>query len=76
MRTKKYPVRLDEIEMKKLKAIINAGKHPATIVKRANILLQLDESNGKSRTQKEISEICHCCIATINKLSRLYTQKA
>lgn len=74
MRTKKYPVRLEEIEAKELKAIINAGKHPATIVKRANILLQLDESNGKSRTQKEIAEICHCCITTINKLSRRYAE--
>lgn len=76
MRPKKYPVRLSQEEQKELKAIINKGIHSALIVKRAHILLCLDENSGKVNTQKVIAKECHTCIATINALSRRYAQES
>ncbi len=43
MRTKKYRVRLSETERKEVEGITKRGKHSAGIVKRANILLNLDD---------------------------------
>lgn len=75
MRTKKYPVRLSQEEQKILRGIISKGKHSATIVKRANILLCLDENSGKVKYQHDIAIQCHTCIATINSISRRYAQE-
>lgn len=73
MRTKKYPITLSAEDRVELEAIVNRGKHLAIIVKRANILLLLDENQGKSKTQKEIAAISHSSISTVSKMSRSYT---
>lgn len=56
MRRKKHPVKLSEKERTQLKGIIKRGKHPATLIKRANILLGLDETQGKAPYQKELAK--------------------
>lgn len=50
MRSKKRKVYLKADERKKLKDIANKGIHSAKIIKRANILLMLDETQGKVAT--------------------------
>jgi len=57
MRTKKYKVYLNPEQRKELEEIVNRGKHTATIVKRANILLSLDENNGMVLKQEEIAKV-------------------
>ncbi len=47
MRPHKYHVELREEERKILEEIINKGKNSASKIKHAQILLKLDESNGK-----------------------------
>lgn len=57
MRPRKYHVELREEERKILEEIINKGKSSASKIKHAQILLKLDEANGKKAwTSSEIKE--------------------
>ena len=56
MRPKKWKVNLNTVERKKLKEIANKGTHAAKIIRRANILLALDETQGKVGTQEEVAK--------------------
>lgn len=46
-RPKKYKIELNEEQIKELKAIIRRKKTSKTIIKRCQILLDLDEAHGK-----------------------------
>ena len=75
MRTKKYRVHLSEPQRTELEAITKRGKHTATTVKRANILLNLDENNGVIDTQAEIARRLCTTSTTIYKVSRQFSEE-
>jgi transposase len=75
LRTKKYKIHLTEEERKKLLAIANKGKNSAKIIKRANILLALDETQGKVATQEEIAERFHATSTLIHTISKQFVEQ-
>ena len=75
MKPKKYAVRLTSEERKHLEEMTKRGKYHAAIVKRANILLRLDENHGPVERQSEIAEWLSVSVATIYKVSKQYVQE-
>lgn len=75
MRTKKYPVKLSDADRKALKKLIKSGTCAASMIKRANILLQLDESNGMSAYQREIARQLNTSVGTVFAVSRMYAEQ-
>ena len=72
MKPKKYPVYLSAEERKELEGIIKKGKHSAATIRRANILLDLDENNGNVDKQEEIAKRFKTSTATIYNVSRQF----
>ena len=70
MRTKKYKVYLAQADRQKLLKITSKGNRSAKIIKRANILLALDENQGKPATQEEIAEQFHATTTLIHTVSK------
>ena len=75
MKPKKYPVNLSESQRTELEAITRRGKHTATKIKRANILLALDENAGQVRTQEEIAAQYNTSTVTIYNVSKQFTKE-
>jgi transposase len=75
MRPKKYKVYLSESQHKKLEGITRRGKHSSATVKRANILLRLNENQGKVDRQDIIAEQLCTTTATIYKVSRQFVEE-
>jgi transposase len=77
MQQKKYHVRLTETEKKRLLETTKKGNHPARQIIRANILLQLDESDPAKtiREQGEIATQCGCRIALVYRVSKQYERE-
>ncbi len=75
MRTKKYRVLLTEEERKELEGITKRGKHTASKIKRANILLNLDENKGCVKQQSEIATQLHTTTATIYTVSKQFVEE-
>jgi len=75
MKPKKYKVYLSTEQRDELIGITKRGKQSASLIKRANILLSLDESKGEVRKQSEIAEQLHTTTATIYKISRQFVEK-
>lgn len=70
IKPKKYAVQLKTDERKFLEEMTKRGNHPAAIIKRANILLNLDENHGSVKQQSEITEQLSASIATIYMVSK------
>jgi hypothetical protein len=75
MKPKKYRVYLDAAERKKLEGITKRGKHSAETIRRANILLDLDENAGKVGTQEEIAKASRTTTATVYKVSKQFVEE-
>ena len=75
MRTKKHKVYLKPDQRKELEKIVSRGKHTATIVKRANILLCLDENTGPVMKQDEIAKVLIVSTVTIMNISKQFVQE-
>jgi len=75
MRAKKYKVYLSPDQRKELAEIVNRGKHTATVVKRANILLSLDENKGSVFRQEEIAKVLSVSTVTIMKISKQFVEE-
>jgi len=75
VRTKKYKVYLEPEQRKRLEEIVKRGKHSATVVKRANILLSLDENTGSVLKQEEIAKVLSVSTVTIMKISKQFVQE-
>lgn len=65
---KKHEVNLLPNEKKKLKAIVSTGQNKAAIIRRAHILLKVDEG----KTDAEISEILYVSEQTIRRTRLRY----
>lgn len=75
MRTKKWKVNLSIAERKKLKDIASKGTHSAKIIKRANILLALDERQGKVATQEEIAKRFSATTTLVHTISKQFVEQ-
>ena len=75
-RTKSRPVRLSAADRQMLTALVRTGSHPAQQVRRARILLALDENDpdrdGPVPTQAVVAERVGVCPDMIVKLSKAY----
>ena len=74
MKSKKYKVYLTEAERTELEGVINRGKHTAATVKRANILLRLNENRGSVDHQAVIAEQLFTTTTTIYNVSKQYVE--
>jgi len=75
MRPKKYKVNLSDEQREELQRITRRGKHTAATVKRANILLNLDESVNPAEKQEEIAKRLSTTTATIYNVSRQFAEE-
>lgn len=75
MRTKKWKVNLSIGERKNLKDIASKGTHPAKIIKRVNILLSLDERQGKVATQEEIAKRFSATTTLVHTISKQFVEQ-
>lgn len=67
-RTKKYPVLLNESDVQKLKSIIRNKKSSKSIIRRCQILFELNENNPEKLTQMQISHTFGVCKATVSNI--------
>jgi hypothetical protein len=64
MPNKKHKVQLLEAERKKLIAIVSKGQNKAVVIRRAHILLKVDEG----KTDAEISQLLYVSEQTIRRI--------
>lgn len=78
-RTKSHPVALSTADRDGLTRIVRTGSAPAQQVRRARILLELDENHpdreGPAPTQTVIAERAGVCVDTIVKVSKAYADR-
>lgn len=75
MKAKKYKVWLSDEERKELEQITRRGTRSAATIKRANILLNLDENHGPVKLQTEIAAQLSTTTSTIYTVSRQYVEE-
>ena len=75
MKPKKYKVNLSESQRKELEGITKRGKHSAATIKRANMLLALDENGGVVDKQEEIANRLRTSTVTIYNVSRQFVEE-
>lgn len=75
MRTKKNKVYLSQGERRYLQEIVKNGRHSAKKIRRANILLLLDENYPPVKKQTEIAKICYTTDFTVRNVAREYREK-
>jgi transposase len=75
MKPKQYRVTLSDEERAALLKVVKTGKHSAQKRIRANILLELDESQKTPKNQSEIADALKTSTVTIYKVSKQYCEK-
>jgi transposase len=78
-RSKSRPVALSPAEREKLTKLVRTGSHPAQQVRRARILLELDENDphrdGPAPFQEVIAERAGVSVDTVQKTARAYAER-
>ena len=78
-RTKSRPVALSPADRQMLTALVRTGSHPAQQVRRARILLELDENNpdreGPVPFQIVVAERAGVHVDTVVKVSKAYADR-
>ena len=78
-RSKSRPVVLNPAEREKLRRLVGTGSHPAQQVRRARILLALDENDptrvGPVPTQEVVAERAGVHVDTVVKTSKAYAER-
>src|SRR4051812_32152536 len=78
-RTKSRPIRLSAADRQMLTGLARTGSHPAQQVRRARILLALDENDpdrdGPVPTQAVVAQRAGVCAATIVRVSKAYAAR-
>lgn len=76
-RTRAHRIRLSEADRQMLTGLVRTGSHPAQEVRRARILLELDENDpghgGPVATQSEIAARAGVSTETIRRVGLAYT---
>ncbi len=77
-RSKSRPVALMPAESEQLRCLVRTGSHPAQQVRRARILLELDENDrdrvGPVPLQEVVAERVGVCVDTVVKVSKVYAE--
>ncbi|MGP3966560.1 hypothetical protein [Streptomyces sp. 6N223] len=75
---KKLPVMLTEADRKELVRVTRTGVHPASVIRRARVLLALDTSSGEVDSQEVIAArlIALACSQPPSKLCPVVTAVA
>jgi hypothetical protein len=78
-RSKTRPVALSPAERKALMRLVRTGSHPAQQVRRARILLELDENDpdrdGPVPTQVTVAQRAGVHVDTVSKTSKAYAER-
>jgi len=74
MSIKKYVVLLSDEERSELKEVAKKLKGTSQKVKRANILLKADESEGKGWTDAKIAEAFDCRTKTVENIRQRFVE--
>ena len=78
-RSKSRPVMLSPAERERLRRLVRTGSHPAQQVRRARILLELDENDpgrdGPVPTQEVVAARAGVHVDTVVKTSRAYAER-
>jgi hypothetical protein len=78
-RTKTRPVVLSPVERRELTRLVRTGSHPAQQVRRARILLELDENDpdrdGPVPLQQVVAERAGVHVDTVVKTSKVYAER-
>ena len=74
-RSKSRPVSLSPAERKLLVKLLRTGSHAAQEIRRARILLELDENHAKPATQEVIAKQVGVCIGTVANVARVYAEQ-
>ena len=78
-RSKSRPVVLSPAEREKLRRLVRTGSHPAQQVRRARILLELDENDptrpGRVATQVVVAERVGVSVDLVQKTSKAYAER-
>jgi len=75
MRKKKYQINLTENQRIELEAIRSNGQNSAKKIRRAAIVLLLDESQGRKREQREVANLCGVSLNTIYHVSKRFFEE-
>jgi transposase len=67
---KKYVVKLTSQERKKLLGVVGKGKHKATVIRRAHILLKSDEG----KTDQDIADVLYISDDTIGRTRQRFCE--
>jgi hypothetical protein len=62
-------------EREVLSRLVRTGSHPAQEVRRARILLELDESEAPAPTQEVVAQRVGVCTDTVLKVCRVYAER-
>jgi hypothetical protein len=71
----KYPVKLTDQEREKLFKLVNAGKTSARIIKRANLLLILDENQENWVSREQARKLLNTSNVAIAAVTRQYVEE-
>ena len=75
MRPKKYQVYLSTADRQELERLTKRVRHSAATIKRANILLDLDENTGAVGKQEEIAGRFQTSTVTIYNVSKQFVEE-
>ncbi|GHT23678.1 hypothetical protein FACS189419_07950 [Planctomycetales bacterium] len=71
-----YKVTLTSDERQTLDGIVSKGKHSATKIKHANILLAVDESDGRvKQSDADIAKQFHCHYNTVTHIKQRFVEQ-
>ena len=78
-RSKSHPVALSQSERQMLVRLVRTGSHRAQEVRRARILLELDENDpgrdGPVPTQEQVAERAGVHVSTVQGISKAYAER-
>jgi len=75
MAKKKFPVKLTEEEVERAKAVVSAGSAGARTIRRANILLMLDENRNPGIRQSKVARLLNVGELAVRNVARQYHEE-
>lgn len=73
-RPKVFTVELSTTDREQLIKLVSTGTHPAQMIRRARILLELDENTGPVDHRSSIAQRVGVSINTVARVAKLFTQ--
>ena len=73
-RPKMFPVRLSDLDRVKLRRLVSTGTRSARMIRRARVLLELDEDAGPVADQVVVAERVGVAVNTVRAVARRFVQ--